>query len=61
MITGNNEKKHSYIMTETIFAGEQVKKLSLKKRSAIFTFSNAILARFTKYLFMSNCPGDTCY
>ncbi len=60
MITGNNEKKHSYIMTETIFAGKQVKKLSLPKRSAIFTFSKAIFPGFTKYLFMSNGPCNTC-
>ena len=45
-------------MTETVFAGKQVEKLPLQKRSTILAVFFAPLAGFAKHFFMRNGPGD---
>jgi hypothetical protein len=60
--SGENQQTDCHPMTETVFAGENVKKFALKKIATVFAFFDAIFARLTENFFLryrpSNRSGD---
>ena len=58
-ITCQQQYKYGHVMTETIFAGEQIKELSLQNCLTSLTLSNTIFTRLFKHFFMRYRPGNT--
>ena len=56
---GENQERRRDIMTETIFTGEQIEKLSARKRRCLRRLLMAIVARFAENFFMGDRPRDT--
>jgi hypothetical protein len=56
LIASDEQKRQSDVMTETVLAGEQIKKLSPKKAARLFALVLAVFARFSKNLFVGYRP-----
>lgn len=57
---GKHNKKYCYVMTETIFAGEEIEEFPGKDMLRLLTSFYTVLMRFPEDLLMSNCPCYTC-
>jgi len=60
LIAGDYQKEDSYVVTEAVFAREEIEELTLDYAAARFAAVHAPVARLTEDLFMSNRPGNTC-
>ena len=60
-VAGEDEKEQRHVVAETVLAREQVEELALPERLAFATTTDAVLARLTKDLLVSDGPGDAGY
>jgi hypothetical protein len=59
LVSGDEQEEGCDVMTEAIFAGEQVEEFALYQRRGFLAAALTIFARFAKDLFMRDRPGDT--
>jgi hypothetical protein len=58
LVTGDRKEHNSYVVTEAVFAGEQVETLARRRRTRVPALVFAKLAKFAKNVFMSYGPTD---
>jgi hypothetical protein len=61
MIAGDDKHHGCYVVTETIFAGKNVKEFSFKNIPAGFGISRTIFSWLFEDLLMCNSPGYACH
>ena len=58
-VAGEDEEEQRYIMTEAVFAGEQVEELAFPERRAFTAATDAVLAGLAEDLFVRDGPRNT--
>ena len=61
MELGDDQYEDRNVMTETVFAGEQIEKLSAGYRFTVPASSHTKLAGLSENFLMGYCPGDAGY